>query len=85
MDVQRPRDQIVPTSLAQKLKDVQNNFREVKGAATCVVAAQSSRQRLSAVSNLLALLFTGEPARIIARLLICSYYINIVYSRVEAW
>lgn len=54
-------------------------------AAHDLAASGGSGEVLTGCSRLLHVVLTGEPARIAARLLIVSYYINLVYTQLETW
>jgi hypothetical protein len=100
-DIQYERDQTSALEKVRLLKDgamdkarshyakakaaVVQNVREVKEAASDVTHSNTGRERWKAFGRTCNVLLTGEPARILARLLICSYYINLVFSELEAW
>jgi hypothetical protein len=76
---------ISTSSLSKKIRAVKTNASNVKEAAQELAAAGAGRQRWAAASRLLDALFAGETARLIARLLICFYYINAAYTDIESW
>jgi hypothetical protein len=73
------------SSLSKKLQDVKKNVSDVKEAAKEFAAAGASRQRRAAGTKLLDAVFAGEAARMLARLLICCYFINLAYADIEIW
>jgi hypothetical protein len=74
-----------PSSLSKKFKYVKRNVTDVKEAAQEFATAGAGRGRWAAGARLLDALFAGEEARMLARLLICFYYINLAYADVEIW
>jgi hypothetical protein len=93
MDALATRDQsgnghlknLSTSSLSRKLKDVKKDASDVKEAAQEFAAAGASRQRRAAATRLLDAVFAGEAARMLARLLICCYFINLAYADIEIW
>jgi hypothetical protein len=93
MDALAARDQsgnghlnsLSTSSLSKKLKDVKKNASDVRDAAQEFAAAGASRQRRAAATRLLDAVFAGEAARMLARLLICCYFINLAYADIEIW
>jgi Flp pilus assembly protein TadB len=73
------------SSLSKKLQDVKKNASDVKEAAQKFAAAGASRQCRAAATRLLDAVFAAEAARMLARLLICCYFINLAYADIEIW
>ncbi|WIA30441.1 hypothetical protein OEZ86_000525 [Tetradesmus obliquus] len=91
MDAMAARDQSdkgsrhITSSLSKKIREVKQNASEVKEAAQEFATAGVGRRRWGAASRLLDALFAGEAARMLARLLICLYYVNLAYADIEMW
>lgn len=68
-----------------KVREVRLNVMQIKDAARGVLFASGWRERAKCFSALVTAALTGEPCRAIARVLICSYYVNLVFSEIEVW
>jgi len=68
-----------------KVREVKMNVMQIKEAAHGVLAASGWRERAKCLSALMNAALTGEPCRVLARVLICSYYVNLVFSEIEVW
>lgn len=65
----------------EQTKLLRQNTADIKAA---LQEANVYRDRRT-VTRLATTLLTGELARLIARLLVCTYFFNLVYSEVETW
>lgn len=70
---------------AKKASAVTENLKDIQAAAAEVAHSSDHNERWSKLKALLRTAVTGEPARILARILICAYYVNVVYDEVETW
>lgn len=66
---------------SEQSKLIRQNTADIKAAAHDVAVYKDSRT----LGRLVRLALTGEWARLMARLLICCYYLNLVFSEVELW
>jgi hypothetical protein len=73
------------SSLHNKKAAISRNVQELRELAEDVAHSDTSGQRWKNLKQMLAVALTGEPARMLARFMICSYYINVVFAEIEAW
>ena len=65
----------------EQSKLLRQNTADIKAAYQDAATYRDKRT----LGRLIHLAVTGEVARLIARFLICCFYLNLVYSEVETW